>query len=183
MRVAAASSASTSSARLWWTPPPATINGRRASRIAVTAVASSEASAAGRRTVQVRSWKNSSGQSYASACTSCGSASVTAPVSTGSVSTRIACRAAGMSASGRVTRSKYFDTGRRQSLTDTSPAYGTSSCWRTGSAGRVAKMSPGSRSTGRWLIVASAAPVTRLVAPGPMDVVTACADSRLDWRA
>ena len=44
----------------------------------------------GRGTYQVRSAKRSSGQSWASACTSCGSASVTAPVSAGSVSTRIA---------------------------------------------------------------------------------------------
>ncbi|CAM5681327.1 hypothetical protein SVIOM74S_07858 [Streptomyces violarus] len=108
---------------------------------------------------------------------------MTAPVSTGSVSTRIAFSAEGIRVSGRVIRSKYLDTGRRQSLTDTSPAYGTSSCWRTGSAGRVAKMSPGRSSTGRWLMVARAAPVTRLVAPGPMEVVTACVDRRLDWRA
>ncbi len=32
-------------------------------------------------------------------------------------------------------------------------------------------------------MVARAAPVTRLVAPGPIDVVTACVDRRFDWRA
>ncbi len=50
------------------------------------------------------------GRWFASACTSCGSARVTAPVSTGSVSTRIAASAAGISSSGRCTRSKYLET-------------------------------------------------------------------------
>ena len=44
-------------------------------------------------------------------------------------------------------------------------------------------MSPGSSSTGSRLIVASAAPVTMLVAPGPIDVVQASVDSRLRIRA
>ena len=48
---------------------------------------------------------------------------------------------------------------------------------------RVANVSPGSSSTGTWLIVASAAPVTMFVAPGPTDVVHANAPSRLRWRA
>jgi hypothetical protein len=39
-------------------------------------------------------------------------------------------------------------------------------------------VSLGSSSTGRRLIVASAAPVTMLVAPGPMEVVQAKAPSR-----
>ena len=51
------------------------------------------------------------GQSNASACTSCGIAIVTAPVSAGSVSTRIAPSSAAGSCSGRHTRSKYRDTG------------------------------------------------------------------------
>ena len=71
----------------------------------------------------------------------------------------------------------------KQSLTETSPREGVSNCWRTGSAGRVAKMSPGRRSTGRRLIVANAAPVTMFVAPGPIDVVQASAPSRLRIRA
>jgi hypothetical protein len=50
-------------------------------------------------------------------------------------------------------------------------------------ATREAKMSPGSSSTGRRLIVASAAPVTMFVAPGPIDVVQARVDRRLVWRA
>ena len=48
-----------------------------------------------------------------------------------------------------------------------------SSCCSTGAGTRLAKMSPGSSSTGRRLIVAPAAPVSMLVAPGPIDVVQA----------
>src|SRR5260370_41890903 len=51
--------------------------------------------------------------------------------------------------------------------------YSDSSCCKTGATLRRAKMSPGSRSTGRRLIVAVAAPVTMLVAPGPIDEVQA----------
>ena len=50
-------------------------------------------------------------------CTSCGSAITTAPVSAGSVSTRIASGSAVSSCSGRVMRSKKRATGRKQSLT------------------------------------------------------------------
>jgi len=50
-------------------------------------------------------------------------------------------------------------------------------------ATRVAKVSPGSSSTGIRLIVASAAPVTMLVAPGPIDEVHAKACSRSFIRA
>jgi hypothetical protein len=45
---------------------------------------------------------------------------VTAPVSTGSVSTRIAASALEMSCSGRLIRSQKRETGRKQSLTDVS---------------------------------------------------------------
>src|SRR3990170_3596433 len=48
---------------------------------------------------------------------------------------------------------------------------GDSSCWRTGATFRRAKMSPGSRSTGRRLMVAPAAAVTMFVGPGPMELV------------
>ena len=48
-----------------------------------------------------------------------------------------------------------------------------SSCCSTGSGSREAKPSAGSRSTGSRLTCAAAAAVTRFVAPGPMDVVTA----------
>jgi hypothetical protein len=44
-------------------------------------------------------------------------------------------------------------------------------------------MSPGSSSTGSRLIVASAAPVTMLVDPGPTDAVQASVDMRLRIRA
>ncbi|MGX1479321.1 UNVERIFIED_CONTAM: hypothetical protein RKD50_008129 [Streptomyces canus] len=130
-------------------------------------------SGTGRPTCHTRRRKNSSGQSYASACTSCGSARVTAPVSTGSVRTRIAASAAGMSCSGRETRSKYFDTARKVSLTVTSPPRVSSSCCSTGSAARVANMSDGSSSTGSRLVVASAAPVIMFVEPGPVEAVHA----------
>ena len=63
---------------------------------------------------------NSSGQSWASACTSCGSARVTAPVSAGSLSTRIAPNNAAGSCSGRHTRSKNRDNGRNASFTEMS---------------------------------------------------------------
>ena len=60
---------------------------------------------------------------------------------------------------------------------------GSSSSCSTGDAARVAKMSPGSSSTGSRLMVARAAPVTMLVAPGPTDAVHASVESRLRIRA
>ena len=95
------------------------------------------------------------------------------------MSTRIAASSAAGSCSGRQIRSKNLDTGRRVSLTETSRPPGYSSSCRTGLATRVEKTSPGSSSTGSRLTVASAAPVTRFVAPGPIEVVQAIADSRL----
>ena len=76
------------------------------------------------RTCQTRGANSSAGQSHASVCTSCGSASVTAPVPAGSVSTRMAASRADGSCSGRQTRSKNTDTGRNASLTDTSSGRG-----------------------------------------------------------
>jgi hypothetical protein len=108
---------------------------------------------------------------------------VTAPVSAGSVSTRIASSAALTICSGRSMRSKKRDTGLKQSLTESVASCGASSCCRTGCGARVANVSPGSSRTGSRLTVASAAPVTMLVAPGPTDVVHAYAPSRLRWRA
>ena len=95
----------------------------------------------------------------------------------------MACNNAWGSCSGRQIRSKYFETGRRQSFTDTSSDVGSSSSWSTGFARRLAKTSPGSSSTGMRFVVATAAPVTKLVAPGPTDVVQAKALSRSDIRA
>ena len=154
-------------------PPPATISGRRAERSSSAASASRSGSAGGRATCQTRRAKNASGQSNASAWTSCGSESVTAPVAAGSVSTRIAASADGISCSGRLMRSQKRETGLKQSLTETSSELGSSSSCSTGLATRVAKMSPGSSSTGSRLMVASAAPVTMLVEPGPTDAVHA----------
>ena len=70
-------------------------------------------------------------------------------------------------------RSQKRQTGLKASLTEMSGVAGDSSCWRTGATWRVAKMSPGRRRTGTRLIVAPAAAVTMLVAPGPTDVVQA----------
>ena len=99
------------------TPPPATMSGRRAERITCAARATAAWSGGVRGTGQIRSRNSSSGQSCASACTSCGSARVTAPVSAGSVSTRMAASSAEGSCSGRQMRSKNRDTGRNASLT------------------------------------------------------------------
>ena len=165
------------------TPPPATISGRCAERSTDTARANASGSGTGRGTCHTRGANSSSGQSYAWACTSCGSAMVTAPVSAGSVSTRAAPSSAAGSCSGRHTRSKNRDTGRNTSLTLTSPNRGSSSSCNTGLATRVAKTSPGNRSTGSRFTVASAAPVTMLVAPGPIEVVQARVDNRLRIRA
>ena len=82
--------------------------GRFAERMTSAAAAMSAGSAWARLIRHVRGANSSAGQSKASACTSCGSASVTAPVSAGSVSTRIALSRADGSCSGRFTRSKYL---------------------------------------------------------------------------
>ena len=98
---------------------------------------------------------------------------MTAPVSAGSVSTRMAASSEEASCSGRLMRSQNRDTGLNVSLTETSSERGSSSSCSTGLATRVAKTSPGSSSTGRRLMVASAAPVTMFVEPGPTDAVHA----------
>ncbi len=69
------------------------MRGVRASRIAWTARANGPRSGSGRRRCHSRGARNASGTSSASACTSSGSAIVTAPVSAGSVSTRMAASA------------------------------------------------------------------------------------------
>src|SRR5436305_663458 len=76
-------------------------------------------------------------------------------------------------------RSQYRDTGFRQSLTPMSWVEGDSSCCSTGATLRRAKISPGKSSTGRRLSVANAAPLTILVAPGPIDDVLANVRRRL----
>ena len=155
-----------------------------AERMTSAAAATRAASAGGRATCQVRSAKSSTGQSYASACTSCGRATVTAPVSAGSVSTRIALSRADGSCSGRLTAvevprqraERVVDgdvAGVRQSRAPAAPA----------PSARVAKVPDGSSSTGSRLIVASAAPVSMLVEPGPTDAVQTQVCSRSFWRA
>ncbi len=86
---------------------------------------------------------------------------------------RIASGADHSSCSGRSIRSQYRDTGRRQSLTEIEADWGTSTCWSTGRGARDAAMSAGNSSTGNLLMVAPAAPVTRLVAPGPIELAQA----------
>src|SRR5882757_5474123 len=159
------------------TPPPATISGLAAERITPAARAMTDRSGSGRATCQVRSAKSDSGQSNASACTSCGRDTVAVPVSTGSVSTRIAPIKAAGSCSGRHTRSKKRDSGLNASLTVISLSWGCSRSCRTGVLTRVANVSDGSSSTGSRLMVARAAPVSMLVEPGPMLAVTAHACS------
>ena len=94
------------------------------------------------------------------------------------MSTRIAASSDSGSCSGRLIRSQNLETGLKQSLTLTSREVGSSSSCSTGLDTRVAKTSPGSSSTGSRLMVARAAPVTMLVAPGPTDAVQAKAASR-----
>src|SRR5579864_8164168 len=81
--------------------------------------------------------------------------------------------------SGRSMRSQYRATGLKQSLTETSWVAEDSNCCKTGATLRRAKMSPGSSRTGSRLMVARDAPVTMLVAPGPIDVVQARVLNRL----
>ena len=108
---------------------------------------------------------------------------VTAPVSTGSVSTRSAERATENSCSGRCTRSKNRDTGRKASLTVMPVSWGSSTACRTGSETRVAKVSLGRISAGSRFEVANAAPVIMFVEPGPTDAVLAKVPSRRRIRA
>ncbi len=181
--VASANSSRAASAAEYATPPPATSNGRWALRSTSVARASATASGCARGTCQVRPAKSSSGQSKASAWTSWGSAIVTAPVSAGSVSVRIAPSIACGNCSGRSTRAKNFDTGRKASLTLVPGSPGSSSSCSSAPAARVAKTSPGSSSTGNRLMVARAAPVTMFVAPGPIEVVQASVCNRSRIRA
>ena len=77
-------------------------------------------------------------------------------------------------------RSKYRDTGRKQSFADTVPSEKSSTCCSTGSGRRPANTSPGRSSTGSRLTCATAAAVTMLVAPGPIEVVQAIMRRRRD---
>ena len=77
-------------------------------------------------------------------------------------------------------RSKYRDSGRRQSFAVMSPSLKSSSCCSTGSGARVANTSPGNSNSGSRLTWATAAAVARFVAPGPMEVVHAIMRRRYD---
>lgn len=92
-----------------------------------------------------------------------------APVSAGSVSTRMALIRAVMTCSGRVMRSQYLHTGLKASLVETARLLLCSSCWSTGSGWREAKVSAGKTSRGMLLTVAVAHAVTILAAPGPTE--------------
>jgi len=94
------------------------------------------------------------------------------------VSTRIAAESRGHELFGRWMRSQYLHTGWKQSLTLTSPRLGDSSCCSTGSGRRDAKNIAGKQQHRQPLMVAAAAPVSMLVAPGPIDVVQASVASR-----
>ena len=72
---------------------------------------------------------------------------------------------------GSVIRSQYRTTARKASLTVVPGAPKCSTCWRTGSGIRWSKVSPASSSSGSRLAMATAAAVTMLVAPGPMELV------------
>ena len=146
-----------------------------AARRAISAAARASAPGAGgrRQIVHTRCSRNSAGHSNASVCTSWGSASVTAPVSAGSVSTRIASSSAGDQLLRPRDPVEVARDRLEASLTDMSASCGASICCSTGCGARVANVSPGSSSTGSRLTVASAAPVTMFVAPGPTEDVHA----------
>ena len=165
------------------TPPPAMITGALAPRISSAAACRTSGSGTGRAIRHTRSVNNSTGQSCACACTSSGKATVTAPVSEGSVNTRIAPNSAAGNCSGRHTRSKNRETGRNASFTEMSYPYGCSNSCNTGDDTRVAKISDGNNNTGNRLIVANAAPVNIFDAPGPTDAVTANACNLSSCRA
>ena len=98
-------------------------------------------------------------------------ARVTVPVSAGEVRTLITSGSANKICSGLLMRSQYFEMGLKQSFTEKSCEFADSNCCKTGATFLFAKISPGINKTGNRLIVAPAAAVIILVAPGPMEVV------------
>ena len=92
-----------------------------------------------------------------------------APVSEGSVRTRIALISAVMSCSGRVILSQYLHTGLNASLVVVARLLLCSNCCRTGSGCLEAKVSAGNTRSGILFTVAVAQAVTMLAAPGPTD--------------
>ena len=96
---------------------------------------------------------------------------VTVPVSAWDVSTLITSGKAVINCSGLLILSQYLETGLKQSLTDISWVRLDSNCCSTGATCLVANISPGIKRTGILLMVAAAAPVSILVAPGPIEDV------------
>ena len=92
-----------------------------------------------------------------------------APVSAGSVRTRIALINAVITISGRITRSQYLHTGRNASLVETAKDALCSNCCSTGSGCLEAKVSAGNTRRGILFTVAVAQAVTILAAPGPTE--------------
>ena len=76
-----------------------------------------------------------------------------------------------MICSGLVILSKYLVTGLNASLAVIPGLLKCSTCWRTGSGILFAYVSPGKNKIGNLLLIATAAAVTILVAPGPTDDV------------
>ena len=92
-----------------------------------------------------------------------------APVSAGSVSTRIALISAVISCSGRVILSQYLHTGLNASFVVVARLLLCSSCCRTGSGCLEAKVSAGNTRRGMLFTVAVAHAVTMFAAPGPTE--------------
>ena len=139
---------------------------------------SSRSSAGGLLNCNSFGCKKSTGQSKACVCTSWGNAKHTGPQLAGSVMTEMALGSAVKICSARVMRSKYRVTGRKVSLALQSPCAKLSICCNTGSGAREANVSPGNKSTGNRFTCATAAAVTKFVAPGPILVLTAM----MRWR-
>ena len=113
--------------------------------------------------------KKYSGKSKDSPSTSWQSAMQHAPVSAGSVRTLIALIRAVITISGLVILSQYLQTGLNASFVLIARLLLCSSCWRTGSGWRDAKVSAGNTRSGMLFTVAVAHAVTMFAAPGPME--------------
>src|SRR3954469_23622351 len=118
------------------TPPPAMITGIFEEAIRPVAFFRSDRSGRDLGMLQVFFSNRWAGKSKASACTSWGMARVTAPVSAGEVSMRMALGRAAINCSGLLIRSQYLLTGLKQSLTEMSLEQEDSSCCNTGSTWR-----------------------------------------------
>ena len=93
------------------------------------------------------------------------------PQSAGSSITCKACCKLEIICSGLVILSKYLVTGLKASLAVMPGLLKCSTCCKTGSGKRLEKVSPGKKSIGTRLLIATAAAVTIFVDPGPTDEV------------